>query len=75
MSGQPPSRKSTSDVRLHRWEPWTDSEGGSGTQEVTVDHRGALMDALLGYDVPSLKIIDHFEALVLDPNYREPDDR
>ena len=57
------------DPVLHRWERWTDSEGGVGVREISVDVRIALADALLGYDVPATEVTDEFFRLVLDPNY------
>lgn len=59
------------EVHLHRWERWTDCKGQSGRRAVTVDHRSALMDALLGYDVPAGDVLREFERLIADPDYEE----
>lgn len=41
--------------------------------ETPVDHRQALYDALLSYDVPSDDVIKEFERLVMDDAYEAVD--
>lgn len=60
------------ECRFHIWKSGT-LHGESMRFETPVDHRQALYDALLSYDVPSDDVIKEFERLVMDDAYEAVD--
>jgi hypothetical protein len=56
--------------RLHKWKR-ASAEGEDYLAEVAVDHRAALADALLGYDVSTGEVVAEFERLVFDSDYEQ----